>query len=120
MCPHRTKGCSFQGDEEEIADHVEYMVRIGDEDHMTEFRKTIDKIIRREPVSNHWIWSINLNDKRFEETEEDSNEVIAAKGMIRLYANIPDEATDRNIYFLDEFLPAVESAAEVLRARDLL
>lgn len=35
-CPYR--GCTFQGSEAEVEDHIDYMVSVGDDEHTAENR----------------------------------------------------------------------------------
>lgn len=74
----------------------------------------------------HWIWTMNLHliDKPMDEDLLPlSNAAEAAYGLIFLYRaldGISDEMSLRDIDLVNEAMSAVESAAEVLRERDLL
>lgn len=78
------------------------------------------------PEYTHWIWTMNLHLIE-KPTDEDllplSNAAEAAYGLIFMYREldgISDEMSDRDIRLVNEAMSAVESAAEVLRERDLL
>lgn len=68
-----------------------------------------------------WWRMVNLH--QVEHEDGDSNEVFAAKAIIKIYCDldgIADEMTYAEIDRVNEMEPAVAAACEVLRARDLL
>ncbi len=76
-----------------------------------------------EKFPTHFIWQMNLYDPMFDTADGDSNETCAAKALIRTYREldgIADEMSDRDIDLTNEMYSHIESAAEVLRARDLI
>lgn len=76
----------------------------------------------------HWVWLLDQGPGGIYSVDtgikpDDSNAVICAKAFIELYREIDgisDEMSMRDIDLISKLTPAVESAAEVLRERELL
>lgn len=67
--------------------------------------------------------AVNLYAINCDDVAPESNEVTAAKGVVRAYRaldGVSDEMTRREIELVNSLEPHLEAALEVLAARDLL
>lgn len=93
------------------------------EESIKEAKVLLRSMDAQDDPQTHFIWQMNLYDPVFDSADGDSNETSAAKALIHIYRDkngIADEMTFDEIDFLVKLHPFVESAAEVLRARDII